>query len=144
MTISNPFASVPSPTGGFKPSEHEGQLVIFEPKAVETDIQTNYGVSDAVRATVTILDGPGGVEEIPDALIFPKVLQSQLKPRIGEALLGRIGRGNAKPGQSAPWLVLEPTEADLRTGSAWFNQHRTPQVQTPQTSAPAATPGVPF
>lgn len=143
MTIANPFVAPAPASGGFKPADHAGRLVIFTPKAVETGIQTAYGTSEAVRADVVVLDAPTGVEEIPDAMIFPKVLQNQLKPKIGQKVLGRLGQGNAKPGQSAPWIIQEPTDADLQAGINWINQATSSQFAAPAPAAAGTPAGQP-
>jgi hypothetical protein len=103
------FDTPATPSSGVKWAEHLGALVIFDVKAVETGIPTTFGDTDAVRADVTFIDG----DTHPDTLIFPKILQSQLRPKVGSKVLGRIGQGTAKPGQSAPWILTDPTPDDI-------------------------------
>ena len=62
------------------------------------------------------------VEGTDGVLVFPRVLQSQLKPKVGQMVLGRLGQGTAKPGQSAPWMLTEPTDADRTVGLAHLNK----------------------
>lgn len=124
------FAAPSSPSGGITWAEHKGALLLIEPHSVETDIQTSFGASDAVRADVHVIDGPGAGEEFLDTLIFPRILQSQTKGQVGNKVLGRLGQGNAKPGQSAPWQLLEADAADIAKAEAWVRQNQTATVQS--------------
>lgn len=79
--------------------------------------------SPAVRADVVVLDDKGDVEAetaYVDTLIFPKVLQSQVKGSVGGMVLGRLGQGAAKPAQSPPWTLAEATEADKVIGREYL------------------------
>lgn len=104
----------PSSTTGIQWDEINGRLLLIKAHSVENDIKTSYGDTDAVRADVTILDGPDAPTEYRDTLIFPKVLQSQVRSNAGTGRmnLGRLGQGNKKPGQSPPWMLGDPTDAD--------------------------------
>jgi hypothetical protein len=103
-------------------NEFVGKLVVVEPLGQEFDIKTVHGTADAVRANVYILLGPGKVEEFEDTLIFQRVMQGQLKRKIGEVVVGRViaDKTRQKPGQSAPWVLAEPKEGDLdKAGQFW-------------------------
>lgn len=104
----------PSSTTGIQWDQINGRLLLIKAHSVETDIKTSFGDTDAVRADVTVLDGPDSPEEYRDTLIFPRVLQGQVRSNAGTGRmnLGRLGQGNKKPGQSAPWLLGDPTDAD--------------------------------
>lgn len=138
--MSNPFAT-PATASGIKWEDHKGRLLIVEPLRVQEGIDTNYGKSDAVAANVHSLTGPTEAEVFEDCLIFPKVLQGQLRPRIGQKVLGRLVQGQAKPGQSAPWMLQEATEDDNAKGVAYLASIET-KVSTPAPAAeaPAAEP----
>lgn len=104
-----------APTSDFKISEVEGELVLITPLSVEEDIDTVHGSADAIKANIVVLDEkkPAKSESHDGALIFQRVLQSQLGPFVGKRkVLGRIGRGVAKKGQDAPYVIEDPTEAD--------------------------------
>src|SRR5690606_8331452 len=107
----------PSSSSGVKIPDFDGQLLLITPTGHATDITTAYGPADAVTATIAVLDGNGAGEEHTGVRIFQKALQGQLRPKVGTGrmVLGRLGRGIAKPGQSAPWLLADPTEADKQT-----------------------------
>ena len=118
----------PSSATGIDLNALEGSLLLVKPLAFEENIKTSYGDASAVRADITVLDGPSKGETVNDTLIFPKVLQSQIKGNAGTGRynLGRLGKGVAKPGQSAPWLLGDPTEQDKDVARAWINANAGP------------------
>ena len=125
------FVSAAPPTGGITWADHKGALLIVEPLSVETGIQTSFGAADAVKADVHVLTAPGQTEDYPDCLVFPKLLASQLKGQIGSKVVGRLGQGTAKPGQSAPWLLEPASEDDLTKAREWLDKQK-PAVQSAQ------------
>lgn len=114
------FVSAAPPSGGIDWSEHKGALLIIEPLSYEEGIQTSFGAANATKANVHVLTGPGESEDYNEALIFPKLLASQTKSQIGKKVVGRLGQGTAKPGQSAPWLLEEATPDDLAKAQEWL------------------------
>lgn len=130
--MSSPFAT-PATASGLDLEALNGQLLLISPAKVEEGIATSFGPKDAIRADVVILDGPDAGTEHADTLIFPLVLIGQLRSRIGQKVLGRLGQGQAKPGQKPPWKLAEATPADQQIGMQWLNQHAL--------AAPAATSG---
>jgi pyruvate/2-oxoglutarate dehydrogenase complex dihydrolipoamide acyltransferase (E2) component len=142
--MSSPFAPPASPATGIQWTEYLGALLIFSVKAVETGINTSFGESDAVRANVAVLDGNGAGEEHEEVLVFPKVLQSQLRSRVGQMVLGRLTQGQGKPGQSPPWMLDAATPADEQAAAAWLAARNAPVApdapQPAPTPAPAAAP----
>lgn len=114
------FVSAAPPSGGITWADHKGKLLIIEPQSFEQGIPTAFGDADAVKANVHVITGPGESEDFPEALVFPKLLASQLKGQIGKKVVGRLGTGTAKPGQSAPWLLEEATAEDLTKAQEWL------------------------
>jgi hypothetical protein len=114
------FVSAAPPSGGIDWNEHKGRLLVVEPLGVEIGIKTAYGENDAVRANVYVITGPDTSEDHEDTLVFPKVLQSQLKGKVGSKVTGRLAQGQAKPGQSAPWLIDAATEDDIQKAQLWL------------------------
>lgn len=104
--------SGPASADGIKWADYKGALLMFDVKGYEPSINTVHGETSAVNATVTVLDGDKAGEVITDTLVFPKVLQSQIKGNVGGKVLGRLGQGEAKKGQSAPWKLSDATESD--------------------------------
>lgn len=105
--MSDDFAS-PGSVAGITYGDIQGHLLLIEPIAFEKDIPTTLGNKDAVRADVyDLTEGTA----YTDTLIFPRVLASSLRGRIGQKVLARLGQGVAKPGQNAPW-ILEDASGD--------------------------------
>lgn len=104
----------PGSANGIVWADMENRLLLIKPLEKDVVINTSFGESTAVRADIVVLDGPDAPEEVNDTLIFPKVLQGQVKSNAGSGRynLGRLGKGVAKPGQSAPWMLGDPTDAD--------------------------------
>lgn len=109
-----------APATGAKITTFEGRLLLITPTEHREGIATSFGPADAVVADVVVLDGPDAGQTEYGTLVFQKALQGQLRPKIGTGrmVLGRLGRGVAKAGQSAPWILAEPTEADKQTARA--------------------------
>lgn len=124
-TAAAPMFAQPASTTGLDLNANEGALLMFKPTGIKEGISTTFGTSDAVETNVVILDGPNAGEKLNDVLIFPKVLQSQLKKHIdtGMIVLGRLGKGVAKQGQSAPWTLSDSTPDDQQAAQSWINQN---------------------
>lgn len=143
----NPFATPAAPSSGIKWADYLNRLLVIEPLSDEKGIQTNFGDADAVRANVYVIDG--NPEDFEDTLIFPKVLASQVRSRIGEKVIGRLTQGMAKPGQSAPWQLADASPEDIQAGVQWLNSRQSNQFATAtpaqqaapaQAAAPAGNP----
>lgn len=143
MTTTSPFSAPAAPSAGVDWQDLDGALLLIEPHSFETAIKTTFGDKDAVRADVVVLDGDKAGEQFNDTLIFPLVLLGQLRQQIGQKVLGRLGTGNAKPGQKPPWKLNEATAADVEIGTAWLNKQQAAGLAAPA-AAGAATDEVPF
>lgn len=117
------YATPSAPGGGVDWATLKGSLVLVTVHAQEHGVKTAYGDADPVRADIAVIDGVAEGEVHTDTLIFPKVLISQLKGQVGKKVLGRIGQGNAKPGQSAPWLLDAPLDGDAVKAKAFEAKH---------------------
>lgn len=117
-----------------------GALLLVEPTGVQQNIQTVHGLTDAVAATVSVLDGPLKGTVYGSALVFPKVLQSQLSAQLGQMVLGRLGQGAAQPGKSAPWQLQGSTPADQQVGAAFVQARQSGQFAQPQQAQPQQQP----
>jgi len=126
--MSDPFAS-PATSTGVDWKEVNGALILINVLGVDEAVQTVHGVIDAVRANIVVLDGDLKGETFDDTLVFPRVLKSQLKSKVGQLVLGRLGQGTAKPGQSAPWQLVEATETDKEVGRAHLKAQ--PEIAAP-------------
>ena len=65
-------------------------------------------------------------------------LKNALKNKVGQKVLARIGQGTAKPGKSAPWILIDATgnPADLAKANAYIGNAGAKPAATP---APAET-----
>jgi hypothetical protein len=111
--------NAPGSAEGIKWESLKGRLLLFKVHEVRHGIATAFGESDAVAADVVVLDGDGE-EAYIDTLVFPKVLQSQIKSNVGGMVLGRLGQGEPKKNQSPPWKLSDPTDDDKATGRAYL------------------------
>lgn len=120
-----PTFAQPASSSGFDLGANEGALLMITPTEYKEGIATSFGEKTAVEADVVILDGPNAGENIDGALIFPLVLQGQLRKFIGsgQVVLGRLGKGQAKQGQQAPWKLSDSTPEDQQIAQQWFNQN---------------------
>lgn len=132
------FADPASPSG-IDYQELKGSLLMFEVTGLEDHIPTSVSKpgekSPAVRVNLTILDGSQAGTRVEDSLVFPKVLQGQLRSRVGQLVLGRLTQGQAKPGQSAPWK-LDPANAEDRATAEKFLAQGKPTVSSAATAEP--------
>ena len=124
----SPFATPSAPSGGVDLKEHLGSLLLVEVLGQEHDVKTVHGLTDPVRANVSVIDGNKADETYDDTLLFPKVLISQLKNNVGQKVLGRLSQGNAKAGQDPPWILAEATPDDIAKAEAWVTANAKPAV----------------
>lgn len=122
------FEQPTAPGGGIDWAQHKGSLLLIEPTSFEVGVNTKFGVNDAVKANVYVIDGAGAGDSYADTLIFPKLLVSQTKGMVGKKVLGRLGQGDAKSGQSAPWLLDAAGPEDIAKAEAWVRQNAQPAV----------------
>lgn len=123
----------PASGGGLDFSDLNGSLLLFTVHKVEDDIPTTFGPKDAVRADVAVLDGEHKGDTYPDTLVFPLVLQNQLRQSVGGSMvLGRLGQGNAKPGQKPPWTLTAATDEERATGEKYLAYVASQKVTEPE------------
>jgi len=132
----------PGPPGGDPLDLHGliGTLLVFEVHEVIDHVQTVHTQpgekTGAVRADVHALDGAQEGMHRKDALIFPRVLQGQLRGAVGRKVLGRLRKGTPRvPGQTAPWELAPATDSDMAIAAQW---------STRRTMTSAASPQAPF
>lgn len=122
--MTDPMSMFDTASGAqFPLEEHLGDLLVIHVTGFEEDIPTAIGNSDAVRVDILVADSdnPQNVgETFDDVLLFPKILVSVLKGKVGSGrpVLGRLGQGPAKPKQSPPWILLAFDEDDAQKAVA--------------------------
>ena len=97
-----------------------GSLLLITVHEHTDEITTEYGPARAIRADVACLDGDHKGETWDDTLIFPRVLQSQLRQSVGAKVLGRLAQGEKMPGKNPPWRLDDPTAADQTVGEKYL------------------------
>ncbi len=124
-----PFNDPASGSGDKLPlHELNGDLLLFTVHELVPEIPTKFGISDAIRADVAVLDGDSKGATYNDTLIFPRVLRSQLRDSVGEMVLGRLGQGEAKGGQDPPWLLFTASDDEKLTGERYLAYIATQQA----------------
>lgn len=134
------------------PRDVDGHLIIVRPVELRPDVPTtNYGAKDAIEIDICDLDDTDPATNQPgrvyrSSLWFNTPLIGSLRNSIGQLVLARMGQGQAKPGQSAPWVLTSvPDVADKQRAEQWINTH--PSFVTRQLTAPnpasAAAPAPP-
>lgn len=123
------FASPGNQSESVKVADLANHLLIITPIEYKTGIQTVHGIAEAVEVNVFDLDTN---TEHNSLLWFNVALRNALKTKLNQKILARIGQGAAKPGKSAPWILLDATTDASAISRANAHLSATP--------APAATP----
>jgi len=100
------FASPGNQSESVKVADLANHLLIITPTEYKTGIQTVHGIAEAVEVNVYDLDTNTAHNSL---LWFNVALRDALKTKINQKVLARIGQGPAKPGKSAPWILLDAT-----------------------------------
>ena len=95
----------------------EGSVVVMVPEEYVAAVETINGTSDAVRVTIHDISGQ---KTYADQLVFARVMVNGLKDKIGQQVLGVVGKGTSKPGKSAPWVLNSATEAQATAASEYM------------------------
>lgn len=107
----------------FVNADNEGKLLLVYPHEFQSEFTTQAGTGPAVFGRIVVLDGPEAPVEYDNAIMFGKVLTGQLRSNAGtgRANLGRLGKGEKKPGQSAPWVLAKANEDDKNLARKYVN-----------------------
>jgi hypothetical protein len=135
--MTTPFAAPSNTQEGVKVADLANHLLIITPVEYKTGIQTVHGLAEAVEVNVVDLDTN---QEHGSLLWFNVGLRNSLKSKVGQKVLARIGQGTAKPGKSAPWILVDAT-GDA-TAVAKANAYLVAELEG-KTSAPAAQAAAP-
>jgi len=109
------FASPSAQGETVKPADLQGHLLIIKPVEYKTGIQTSLGEAEAIEVDLVDLDTN---TEHNSVLFFNVALRSSLRSNIGKQVLARIGQGVAKPGKSAPWILINATDDQAAVAKA--------------------------
>lgn len=135
LSMTSPFTSPSSSSGeSVKPADLQGHLLIIKPVEYKTGIQTSLGEAEAIEVDIVDLDTQ---TEHASVLFFNVALRAALKSNIGKSVLAKIGQGVAKPGKSAPWILIDETgNAD---SVAKATAYLAGGISAPAQAAPVAT-----
>jgi len=131
MSDPNQIDDPAQPSGGVDWGSLQNRLLLFDVIDIEKEINTVHGVKDAVRADLAVLDGPEAGKRYDNTLVFPGVLISQLKSKTGKKVLGRLGTGEKKQGQNAPWKLLTATDTDKATAQRYLASYTARNISQP-------------
>jgi len=131
------FAAPTSNNESVKVADLANHLLIITPTEYKTGIQTIHGLAEAVEVNVVDLDTN---KEHGSLLWFNVGLRNSLKSKIGQKVLARIGQGAAKPGKSAPWILVDATGDATAIAKANAYLSATPAPMAPPVATPAAAP----
>jgi hypothetical protein len=135
------FEAPSAATESVKVADLNGKLLILEPVEFKTGITTVHGDADAIEVNIVNLDDNTVHNNV---LFFNVALKNALKSKVGHKVLARIGQGTAKPGKSAPWILLDATNdaVAVAKANAYIGGNTMPPA-TAQAPAPAGvTPEV--
>lgn len=128
------FAAPSNASESVKVADLAGHLLIITPTEYKTGIQTVHGLAEAVEVEVVDLDAN---QNYASVLWFNVALRNALKNKIGQKVLARIGQGAAKPGKSAPWILVDATSDANALAKA--NAYLAGAPATPVATAPTPT-----
>ena len=131
------FAAPTSHNESVKVADLANHLLIITPTEYKTGIQTIHGLAEAVEVNVVDLDTN---KEHGSLLWFNVGLRNSLKSKIGQKVLARIGQGAAKPGKSAPWILVDATGDATAIAKANAYLSATPAPTAAPVATPAAVP----
>ena len=135
------FAAPSNQSESVKVADLAGHLLIITPVEYKTGIQTIHGLAEAVEVEVVDLDTKQNYSSV---LWFNVALRNALKNKIGQKVLARIGQGAAKPGKSAPWILVDATsDANaVDAANAYLTSTPAPAATPTIAATPAATGGI--
>ena len=133
------FAAPLAASAGPKPADLAGQLLIIKPNDYRKDIDTVNGKADAIACDVVNLDTN---EEHTDVLFFNIAIRNALKGLIGQKVLARIQQGVAKPGKTAPWILVDASQDAAAIAKAQAYSGAAPAAAPAPAAAGGVTPEV--
>lgn len=127
--VTNPLNIENAPeTGGDKwtNADHENELIVLTVKGTGKDTFDN-GEAEFIIADITVVEGPSAGESFEESWVFGRVLFGQLKRKIGRTFVGRIVKGQAQKGKSAPWQLDPVSPEDTQRAVAFMTERHRPE-----------------
>jgi hypothetical protein len=88
-----------------KITDYEGRLLMAKFVSFEAQVDTAFGLADAVDATVVVLDGEDAPLDLGQIKVFQKVIVGQLKGKTRPVLGVLAKRPSQKKGMSPAWVL---------------------------------------
>jgi hypothetical protein len=123
-----------APTSGgsdsVRPADLEGHVLVVEPIEYRPSVSTAFGDKDAIQVIVHDISEKTSHD---DVLFFGSALIATLKRDIGKKVLAKMGKGEAKPGQSAPWILIDLTtnEKAVAAATTYMNTRTAASLSSP-------------
>lgn len=132
------FAAPSNASESVKVADLANHLLIISPVEYKTGIPTVHGDAEAIEVNVVDLDTN---KEHSSLLWFNVALRNALKSKTGQKVLARIGQGTAKPGKSAPWILIDATgdAAAVAKANAYLGAASPAPTPAPAPAAPVDT-----
>lgn len=113
--------SAPSSKASFRLSDLEGHLLAIEIHAFKPEVDTANGRKPAVEVTIHDIDDEITYE---NKLLFNAVLVYDFRTMVDRVALGVLVKGDARPGQHAPWKLDYATgdPKAVRRAEAYVNE----------------------
>lgn len=95
----------------FDNAEHLGKAVLIQVLEAATEVKTENGDADVIRANVWVLTKDDGKKALGEPLAFRDtyvwgtVIFASLKGKVGKYVVGVIGQGEKQKGKNAPWQI---------------------------------------
>ena len=130
------FAAPSNANENVKVADLANHLLIIDPVEYKTGIPTVHGEAEAIEVNIIDLDTG---KHHSSLLWFNVALRNSLKGKIGQRVLAKIGQGTAKPGKSAPWILIDATSdaTALAKANAFLGSAKAAPAAAP---APTAAP----
>lgn len=133
------FAAPSNASETVKVADLANHLLIISPVEYKTGIPTVHGEAEAIEVNIVDLDTN---KEHNSLLWFNVALRNALKSKTGQKVLARIGQGTAKPGKSAPWILIDATgdAAAIAKANAYLGSAPAKPAAAPAPAAAAVDP----
>lgn len=108
---------------GFDKAEHEDHLLACIGITLEENFQTRHGLTDAARVeTIVCMDD---MQKYDDTLLFGAALVPRLTSSDNDVVVCRFVKGEAKSGQSPPWIPEDGLDIDVKRVEEFMDAYAT-------------------
>ena len=106
----------------FRAADWQEKTVLFM-GITKRHVDTNHGPATIAEISlVCVLDYEDGVRTFNDVWVFGAALAPTLYGSAQDVVVGVLGKGEAKAGKTAPWVLTDPTETNLVAARSWYSK----------------------